>query len=152
MRDLIDARPLRIRSVLSEARDAAVNDARIDRRHRLVVDAEPVLHVGAVVLDHHIGGPGEIEEERLALFALEVERHVQLVAMQVLVIGAEPIGAGRLAFRAARDFDLDHFRAPVGELPCAGRTRAMQGQVKDCEVLKRQLCHWRVSCSAQFLK
>src|SRR5207253_7557568 len=75
------------------------------------------------------------------LVALEVDRHVQLVAMQVLVVGTEPVGAGRLALRPAWYFDLDHLGAPVGELPRAGRTGAMQGQVEDGEVLKRQLCH-----------
>src|SRR5213078_4035733 len=71
LRDLIDARTLGVGAILSEARDAAIDDTRIDLRYRRVVDAEPVLHVGTVVLDHHIGGPGEIEEQRLTLLALE---------------------------------------------------------------------------------
>src|SRR5665213_1946470 len=43
--DLVDAGALGVRPGLAEARDAAVDDARVDLLHRLVVDAEPVLYV-----------------------------------------------------------------------------------------------------------
>ena len=43
-------------AVLAEAGDAGEDDARVDLLQRLVVDAEAVLHVGAVVLHHHVGG------------------------------------------------------------------------------------------------
>jgi len=61
--------------------------------------------------------------------------------VQVLVVGAEAISAGRLAFRPAGNLDLDDLRAPVGELARAGRAGAMQGQIKHGEVLKRQFGH-----------
>src|SRR5262244_527373 len=44
-----------IRPGLSEAGDAAVDDARVDPGQRFVVDAEPVLHVRTEVLHHHVG-------------------------------------------------------------------------------------------------
>ena len=55
LRDLVDAGPCGVGAALAEARDRAVDDARIDLGHRLVVDLQPVLHVGAVVLDHDVG-------------------------------------------------------------------------------------------------
>ena len=54
LRDLVEARPRAVGAVLAEAGNAREDDARVDLLQRLVVDAEPVLHVGAVVLDHHV--------------------------------------------------------------------------------------------------
>ena len=49
--DLVETGPVAVRAGLAEARDAAVDQARIDLRERLVVDSQPMLHVRAVVLD-----------------------------------------------------------------------------------------------------
>ena len=46
----------------------------------VVPDAEPVGGAGAEVLDHDVGGAGEVVEDLARLRALEVERHAQLVA------------------------------------------------------------------------
>ena len=43
------------RPILAEAGNAAIDDARIDRLDGLVINAQAVLHVGAVILDNHIG-------------------------------------------------------------------------------------------------
>src|SRR6187455_122573 len=45
LRDLIDAGARCVRPVLPEPRNTAVDDARIDLRYRLVVDAKPMLDV-----------------------------------------------------------------------------------------------------------
>ena len=55
LRDLIEAGPLVIGAVLAEAGDAAIDDARIDLLHALIVDAELGLDVGTEILDHHVG-------------------------------------------------------------------------------------------------
>ena len=55
---------------------------------RLVIDAEPVLHVGPEILDHDVGLLDQPLEGREALRRLQIERHAALVAMQVLEIGA----------------------------------------------------------------
>ena len=55
LRDLVEARPLAIGPVLAEARDAGVDEARVERLQALVIDAEPELHVGPVILDHDVG-------------------------------------------------------------------------------------------------
>ncbi len=55
LRDLIEAGPLVVGAVLAEAGNAAIDDARIDLAHALIVDAELRLHVGAEVLDDDVG-------------------------------------------------------------------------------------------------
>jgi len=40
---------------LAEARDAGEDDALVDLLECLVIDAEAVLHVGAIVLHHDVG-------------------------------------------------------------------------------------------------
>ena len=53
---------LRVRPVLAETGNAGINDARIGFLQRFVIDAEPELHVGAEILDHHVGAVGELAE------------------------------------------------------------------------------------------
>jgi len=55
LRDLIHAGPIPVRTALPEARDAAVDQARVDLAQALVVDPELGLDVGAEVLDHDVG-------------------------------------------------------------------------------------------------
>src|SRR5712692_3897550 len=55
LRDLVIARPVAVRPGLAEARDAAVDQSRVYLRQGVVIDAEPVLDVGAEVLDIDIG-------------------------------------------------------------------------------------------------
>ena len=54
LRDLVEARAVAIRPALPETGDAGVDQARVDRLQRLVVDAKAGFHVGPVVLDHDI--------------------------------------------------------------------------------------------------
>src|SRR5260370_11112153 len=49
--DLIDARAVPVGTVLAEAGDAAIDQARVDRAEALLVDTEPMLHVGAGIFD-----------------------------------------------------------------------------------------------------
>ena len=55
LRDLVEAGAFAIRPVLAEAGDAGVDQPRIDRPQRRIVDAETELHVGPVVLHQHVG-------------------------------------------------------------------------------------------------
>ena len=87
LRDLVEPRPLAIRAVLAEAGNAGVDQARIDRAQRLVIDAEPVLDVGPVIFDQHVGLAHQALQNLDALFAFEVERHRALVAVQILKVG-----------------------------------------------------------------
>ncbi len=93
LRDLIEAGTAAIGTVLAEAGDAAIDDARIDRAQRLVVDAEAMLDVGAVVLDQHVGLRRHAPQDLLARLLLQVEGQAALVAVEVLEIEAVPLAA-----------------------------------------------------------
>ena len=69
LRDLIDAGTGGVGTCLAEARYAPIHDARIDLCHRLIVDAKPMLHVGAVVLDHDVGLLRQLEKDVAAFRA-----------------------------------------------------------------------------------
>ncbi len=55
LRDLVEPGPVGVGPILAESGNAGVNDARIDLGQRLVIDLEPLLHVGAKVLHHDVG-------------------------------------------------------------------------------------------------
>ncbi len=55
LRDLVEAGPVGVRPVLAEAGNAGIDQARIDLGEGLVVDAEPLFHVGAEILHHDVG-------------------------------------------------------------------------------------------------
>src|SRR6185312_10595911 len=127
LRDLVEARPLAIGPVLAEARNAGIDEARIDRAQRLVIDAEPVLHVGPVVLDHDVGLCHQLLEDGDALLRFEVERDGALVAVEILEI--RRVACSALQRVLADRLDLDDVGAPIGELPHAGRPGPHAGKI-----------------------
>ncbi len=101
--DLVEAGPIGIGAGLAEAGNAAIDDLGIDLGERLVVDAEPALHVGAEILHHHVGLLHHALERREPFLGLEVERHAALVAVQVLEVRTLARAAHALAgFRIGR--------------------------------------------------
>ena len=139
LRDLVHARPVAIGAGLAEARYRAIDDARIDGPHGLVIDAEPVFHAGAVVLDDDIGVLRHRQEYLAALVGLEVQRHRPLVAMEVLEVEAMALaGHHRSRILSGRRLDLDHIGAPVGELAHGRRPRAGTSEVEDLDMGERQ--------------
>src|SRR3989454_178043 len=131
--DLVVARAIAVRARLAEARDAAVHEARVDLAQRLVVDAEAVLDVRAVVLDEDVSPRGQALEDLDATRVLEVERDRALVAVQVLKIESV---AGEVVL--ALVLHLDHLRAHLGELPDARRSGARAREVDQRVRLERQ--------------
>ena len=124
--DLIVTGAIAIGAALAEARDAGVDDPRVDRAERLVVDAEAVLDVGPEVLDDDVGPGGELLEDLDAARVLEVERHRALVAVQVLEV---ELVAGEVVLLLR--LDLDDVGAHLGELAHAGGTGSRAGEVDD---------------------
>src|SRR5262249_29496430 len=88
LRDLIEPGALVIGAVLAEAGNAAIDDAGIDLLHALIVDAELGFHVGAEILDHHVGLGDQAVENFQTLRVLQVQRYRPLVAVQILEVGA----------------------------------------------------------------
>ena len=139
LRDLIDAGTRDIRPVLAEARDRAIDDARVHGLHGLIIDAEAMLHVRPVVLDHDVGGLDELEEDRPTLVRLQIQRDAALVALDVLEIGPVAGAAGGLrGVRVLRCLDLDHVRAPVAKLADRGRAGAHARQVEHDQIVEGQ--------------
>src|SRR5262249_968217 len=95
--DLIETRALSIGPGLSEAGNAGVDQPRIDRAERLVVDAQTMFDVGAEILDHHIRLPSHAAQRLDPHRALEIEGDAAFAAMQVLKVGAVTGGAGVFA-------------------------------------------------------
>ena len=140
--DLVDAGAPGVGSVLAEAGDAAVDDARVAGAAGVVVDAEASLDVGAVVLDDDVGALDQGEEDLDGLGLLEVEGEGALVAVQVEEVGGLA-GAGD-AFALSGDFgllDLEHVGAPVAELSGGGGAGAGAGEVEDEEVVEGEVGH-----------
>ena len=132
LRDLVEARPLGVRPVLAEAGNAGEHDALVDLLERLVIDAEAVLHIGAEVLDHHVGLFDQPLEHREPLRRFQIERHAAFVALKILEVGAFARTARTFAFgEMRRRLDLDDVGAPIGELAHASRARAHARQIED---------------------
>ena len=138
--DLVEARPLRIGAGLAEAADRAEHDARVHRRQRGVVDAQPVLHVGAVILHHHIGlGDHAAGTAPCPSGCFRLMRDAALVAMDMLEVRPVPLAAHALAgVDLLRRLDLDDVGAPIGQLADAGGAGAHAGEVEHGEAGQRQ--------------
>ena len=132
LRDLIEAGPVGVGPVLAEAGNAGIDQARIDLGEGLIVDAEPLLHVGAEILHHDVGLLDHALERGQSRRRLQIERHAALVAVQVLKVRTLARPAHRL-FRSRRRFDLDDIGAPIGELAHAGRSRPHPGEIEHRE-------------------
>ena len=115
-----------IRPALPETGDAGVDQARVDRLQRLVVDAEAGFHVGPIVLDHDIRLAHQLAEDLDPFRRFQIQRQTALVAVQVLEIGTVARTAEPFA-RTGRRLDLDHLGAPIGELAHRRRTRRGRG-------------------------
>jgi hypothetical protein len=89
-----------------------------------------VLHVGAVILDDHIGLARQLLENVEPFGALQIQSHRPFVAVQILKIRTVPIHEIR-GVVAARHFDLDDLSAPVRQLPDGRGPGAGAGEVEN---------------------
>ena len=132
LRHLIDAGAIGIRSVLTEAGNRSVHDARIDGAHLLVIHAEPIFHIRPIIFQHDVRFRRHAEEDRPPLVGFQVERQAALVAMQVLEVAA--VAMAHVLAIVVRSFDLDDVRAPVGELTRSRGTRARAREIEDQQI------------------
>ncbi|GJE59985.1 hypothetical protein MPOCJGCO_2094 [Methylobacterium trifolii] len=120
LEDQVVARPVRVRSGQAEARDAAIDQAGIVLPQPLEAEAEPVHRPGPEVLDHHVGGGGQPQDQVPAGRRLEVDGAALLVPVDRQEVGAlaaeegRPVGARLVA--PSRLLDLDHVGAEIAEL------------------------------------
>src|SRR3546814_20213058 len=105
---------------LAIARHGHIDQARIDRRQRFIIDAQPLGDAGAVILDEDVGALDQIEQDRLALRRLEVDRERTLVAVERQEGDVDPVAA-RAARRgmalpfAGHRFDLDDLGPQIAQ-------------------------------------
>src|SRR5271165_6117526 len=87
--------------------------------------------------DDDVGAPGELEEDRAAFVAFQIQCHRPLIAVQVLEVGPVAAAAGGVD-EFAGGFDLDDLGAPIGKLAHRRRAGAMRGQVDDEKIVQGQ--------------
>ena len=138
LRDLIESGAHAIRTLLPEPGDARVDDSRVHGPARGVVDPEARLHVGTIVLHHHVGLLDESHECRTSFRVLEVQGHRPLVAVQVLEVRPVPCAAHAAGLvDRFRCLDLDDVGAPVRELAHGGRSGTHTGEIEHREACER---------------
>ena len=114
------SRPVDVRTGLPVARYGDVNQPWVDRRQRLVVDAEALDDAWPVVLQEHVGALDEIEQQGLSVRRFQVDGEGPLVAVKreerdVDAVAARAAG-GDVALPLACDrFDLDDVGTEIAE-------------------------------------
>src|SRR5262249_49176853 len=97
--------------------------------------------VGTVILNHHVGGLSELEEDVPPFLALEVEGHCALVAVEVLEVEAVPAATNNIAVCRAGRLDLDHLGAPVRQLTHGSGSGAVRREVEHGQLCERHVGH-----------
>ena len=151
LEDEVEGRAIPIGAVLAEARDGTVDDSGVSLPRFLVGQAEAREGARAVVLEHDVAPLDELEEELLALGALEVDLDAFLVAVEAdevrgLAAGQRRSPRARDVARASR-LELDHLRPEVGEHGGAEGSRERVAEVEHPDVLQRHL-HQRPPATA----
>ena len=143
LRQLVERRPVLVRPG-QETLDRHDDEARIGRLQRIEAEPEPVHRAGCVIVEAHIGRAHELEEDRLALRRLEVDRDAALVAVEVVVARPRARHAPRLV-AAVRVLDLDHVGAEIGEDERRRRPGDDVPQLENAQARERQWCGCRIS-------
>ena len=141
--DLVHAAAGRVRAVLAEPGDRAVDQPRVAAR---APSAKPKpsrsLTGGPHVLDQHVGRVRQAQQHVTAARRLEVQGQRPLVPVQVLEVAAVPGFVGRaVGGVAGRRLHPDDVGPPVGQLADAGRAGPRHGEVDDPDVAEREMPH-----------
>ena len=136
---------LGVGSAVAGAADRDVDQARIERAHGRLAEAQPVHHLRPEILHQHVGAGDQLAQDLDALGLLEVDRQRALAAVGRYEQGGELAGRiDRLAAAArdvaARRLDLDHVGALVGQEHRGKRPRHHAGEVDDPHPRQRT-CH-----------
>ena len=133
-----------VRPGLPEARDAAVDQARIRLGQFAISDTELVGHARPEVLDHDVGALSELPRNATSFRVPEVEANALLVAVQHREARALAVDhdAHVALVVAARGLDLHHSRAEVAEHRGAVRPGQHAREIEDQQPFQQGL-RWR---------
>ena len=108
---------LRVGARQAEAGDGDEDDPRIDVFQRLEADPEAVGDAGAIVVDHHVTGCRELEDDVDRTIALQIEAEAFLAAIIIDETSRQPVIAGAQYPHpvAGRWFDLQDLGAVFRE-------------------------------------
>src|SRR5215471_1246354 len=153
LRDLVKACTGAIGAGLSEAGNRRENDPPIPRMQGLVVDAEPILHVGPEILHHHVGPRHQLQKNVASLRVFQIQRKRALVTVQVEhVVTVTRSAHAFIRIYARGRLDLDHVGAEICQNAAAGRTCAHAGEVQNPKMAQRSGCSTHNSSSAQWTR
>ena len=126
-----------------------MNEVRIERRQRRVIEAQPGEATDSGVLDQDVGISEEAPKDGLSVLGLQIEPETPLVPVDREEVGRRPRSVrvrtdprrapapGRVALRR---FDLDDVSAKVGEQHRAVRSREHGGTVDHAQALEWAGC------------
>ena len=137
LRDDVVSRLLAVPSGVAEPGDAPVDDLRIDLFQVFVSEPELFHRSGAEIFEDDVGLLHHLQEHRLPLRVLEVQRDALLVPVQVHVVRALAVLEGpHLSFVGSffRVFDLDDVRPHVRKHHGAEGPRQNPGQIQHRDV------------------
>ncbi len=122
--------------------DVGIDEPRIDRPQRRVVDLEGGCRFRAAIDDHHVDGRHEAVDDRLAFNGLEIDGDVALVAVE----GEESAAVGRrldhMTPRLTRRWlDLDDVCTHVTEQHPGQRAGNGLGELEDPHAFQRPYRH-----------
>src|SRR5215831_4393992 len=141
LHDDVIAGPVLLEAGVAETRNRAIDHGGATRPHRRIAEAQAVHCAGARVLDQHVRNSDQAPEHLLARFALHVERHAFLVAVDGEEIGRlitlEGWGEGARVVAFPGAFHLDHLGAEVAQLHGAVGPREHPREVHDAKSFQR---------------
>src|SRR2546425_411051 len=128
------------RAAFAEALDLGVDDARIDRLHDVIGQAQPLDGAWGKVLDHHVRLANHVLDELEPLEGLEIDRDRLLVCVE----GVKIVGIGVGLAGAKTTAGVAHFRVldlhDIGTQPAeclgTGRTCLELGEIDDLHALQ----------------
>src|SRR4030095_837325 len=132
-----------LRPGASEAGDAAVDQARVDRGERLVAEPEPVHDPAAEILPDHVRVGHQPLDDLDRFHASQIERERPLVAVhgeergRHLALGPRAVGGGDACLVALLRLDLDDVGAQESQLVGPVGTGEIAGEVEDPDARER---------------
>src|SRR5205814_1794959 len=141
LRDHVEGKPLLVRAAAGKTLDAAIEDARVDLLHRLVVEPQAFDRAGRHVLRRNVGLFQQLLDDFQSFWGFQIDRDRFFVGVELAKIPGIVIGlAGAQAaagIAAAGVLDLDDFGAKPRQNLGAGRACLELREIDDLDALQK---------------